>query len=152
MKIFKILPLITCGLFLFLIGCGGEKAHPELATPEKTMSTYMHHAGVLLTAASATDYQKVISCFSQADQEWFENNFSSLPREQDDMSYGTMNGLQKRAYAFGENISKAGPVSGKVAIKTKGQSSAVAEVEGFGTINLIKEGPNWKIKGLFGQK
>lgn len=135
---------------LVFIGCS-EKAYKELSTPEKTLDTYTHYAPLLLRMISLQDYLKAISCFSKEDRDWFENNYDSLPRPQDDPSYKILNIGNKKAYMFGEIVSKSGPRNAKITNKEESGSDVILYVQNYSQpIRLTKEGPNWRIVGLFG--
>ena len=137
-----------CG-FVLTAGCG-EKSYPELATPSGTLQTYLGQSSALISTVDPASYFKALSCFSADDRQWFEENFSSLPVEKDD-SYALMNAVQKKAFVFGEAVVKTGPPAGIIHEEEVNDSTAVLSVEGYPQpIRLVKEGPNWRIKGFFG--
>lgn len=133
-----------------LVGCGTEQAHKELSTPENTIKTYLRYASGLTDMVSLPHYQRALSCFTRTDQQWFDKNFESLLVDPQDPAYMAFKGMQKKAYVFGIAIARKGPKIGDpFTVKTTGVFAQVYFRDYRKPVHLVKEGPNWRIKGLF---
>ncbi len=143
----------VCGVF-FVSGCApGEQAFPRLATPSSTMASYLTDSPKLLGMTDLKSYMLCIGCFSKADRDWFDNNFATLPFSKSEDDYKMLSLAQKKAYAFGEIVVKAGPKADNptIFVRELTADTAVVQIQDVpGEYHLVKEGPNWRIKGLFG--
>jgi len=135
------------------IGCG-KKAYPQFASPVKTVETYLEHILDMSTSINPVEMNKALACFTGDEKRWFKENYHTLdfdPGDQD--SYSLYSKAQKQAFVFGEIVASAGPKrkNPRVTEKEVSGETAVVEVDGYNEpIRLVKEGPNWKIKGMFG--
>ncbi|OVE77412.1 hypothetical protein BVX98_02590 [bacterium F11] len=140
-------------LSMGILGCG-KKAIPQLATPSKTVATYLEYGPGMRSSVNVISFNHALSCFSADDQVWFKENYHTLDFEPgDEDAYNVYSKAHKQAFVFGEIVSIAGPkgYNRKITEKENDGEAALVEVEGYPTpIPLVKEGPNWRIKGLFG--
>ena len=136
-----------------LMGCS-EPTDPRLSSPTKTMETYFAAANELQKAPVVPElYLKTLKCFTKADRQWFDQNYKTLTMPESAKVYEPLilDELNRRAALLAFVVVRRGPYKGKVTEKSVSGSEATIEVEGFARpIALVKEGANWRIKGLFG--
>ena len=141
-------------LCLVIAGCNMEPADEALATPTKTMQTYLEASKALRRAPTVPElYFKTLKAFCKAERQWFDGQFSTLEMPEAAKVYQPLilDSLNKRAALFAFCVVAHGPYGGGVTEKTVSDTEATVEVKGYGKpVMLVKEGPNWRIKELFG--
>ena len=140
-----------------LSGCGDE-VNPNLATPTSTVQTYLSIAD-RLAGAKEIDLGGVrdgVQCFSKADRQWFKNNFKTYPLDEltGNASMAISEPAIRQAFVFMYGVVPRGPRGDGKALQvvTETATDATVKIDNDVTIPLIKEGPNWRINGLFGAK
>jgi len=140
-------------IFAVLLGWGcGQKAIEAFSSPEKTMQTYFQNSSSLRNSIDPVGYWDTISCFTSSKQEWFDQNYEALrPPGMDDSVWGMLNKVRKQASVLGDVVVQSGPYEGTITVESISENEVNVTVDGFDeSFVLVKEGPNWKIRDLFG--
>lgn len=146
--------LVTAGLILFglvfLTGCS-DKPKDYLVTPETTIETYMMKAGSLKRIIDPLAYSRAIDCFAKPAVAWYKANADGLVEDKGELD-GYV-GSKREAYVFANFVVPFGPEPrmGKPEVEKVSQSKkkATFRVNGM-ELDLVKEGPNWRIASMFG--
>ena len=99
--------------------------------------------------------RKGLSCFSKADREWFENNYRDYPLDEltGNVAMAISQPVARAGFVFMYGVVPHGPLGlENRLISSPNPTPRPYSFDDTRTIPLVKEGPNWQIKGLFGAK
>jgi len=139
-----------------LSGCA-EKANPDLATPAATVQKYLAIADQLAAAREINigGVREGLQCFSKADRDWFNKNFKDFPLDEitGNAAMAISEPAIRGSFVFMYGVVPRGPKGAGKPLEVTAESAADAtvKVDNYFTIPLVKEGPNWRIKGIFGK-
>ncbi len=138
-------------MMIALFGACADEGKDYLATPEKTIQTYLAKARYLKSVTDPLAYSRAIDCFSKPAIEWWKQNAESLIPDKSELD--GYSGSKREAYVFGNYVVPTGPTLGygKPNIeKVSGSGDEVNYKVNGKELTLVKEGKNWRFKSLFG--